>query len=71
MELNDLEDRVKVLNVGVGAEEGKARFTSDLDAMNRIYGRRFHEPLPARTSFGVAFLWKGAKVQIDCIAAID
>ncbi len=41
----------------------------DLDAMNRIYGERFHEPLPARTSFGVAFLWKGAKVQIDCIAS--
>lgn len=44
---------------------------SDLDAMNRIYGERFHEPLPARTSFGVAFLWKGAKVQIDCVAAVD
>ena len=44
---------------------------ADLDAMNRIYGERFHEPLPARTSFGAAFLWKGAKVQIDCIAALD
>lgn len=43
----------------------------DLDAMNRIYGNRFHEPLPARTSFGAAFLWKGAKVQIDCIATLD
>lgn len=44
---------------------------ADLDAMNRIYGERFKEPLPARTSFGVAFLWKGAKVQIDCVAAVD
>ena len=44
---------------------------SDLDSMNRIYGERFHEPLPARTSFGAAFLWKGAKVQIDCVAAVD
>ena len=44
---------------------------SDLDAMNRIYGERFHAPLPARTSFGAAFLWKGAKVQIDCVAAVD
>jgi 2-iminobutanoate/2-iminopropanoate deaminase len=43
----------------------------DLDAMNRIYGERFHQPLPARTSFGAAFLWKGAKVQIDCVAALD
>jgi 2-iminobutanoate/2-iminopropanoate deaminase len=44
---------------------------NDLEAMNRIYGERFHDPLPARTSFGAAFLWKGAKVQIDCIAALD
>ena len=44
---------------------------SDLDAMNRIYGERFKEPLPARTSFGVAFLWKGAKVQNDCVASVD
>ena len=40
----------------------------DLDAMNRIYGERFAVPYPARTSFGAAFLWKGAKVQIDCVA---
>ena len=44
---------------------------ADLDAMNRIYGERFQAPLPARTSFGVAFLRKGAKVQIDCVAAVD
>ena len=43
----------------------------DLQAMNRIYGERFHDPLPARTSFGAAFLWQGAKVQIDCIAAVE
>jgi 2-iminobutanoate/2-iminopropanoate deaminase len=40
----------------------------DLDAMNRIYGERFPTPYPARTSFGVAFLWKGALVQIDAVA---
>ena len=40
----------------------------DLDAMNRIYRERFPNPFPARTSFGVAFLWKGAQVQIDCVA---
>ena len=33
--------------------------------MNRIYAERFPMPYPSRTSFGVAFLWKGAKVQID------
>ena len=32
--LNDLDDRVTLLNVGVGAEEGKVWFTSDLDSMN-------------------------------------
>ena len=43
---------------------------SDLDAMNRIYGERFPAPRPARTSFGAAFLWKGAKVQIDAVARL-
>ena len=41
----------------------------DLDSMNRIYSERFREPYPARTSFGVAFLWKGAQVQIDAVAS--
>lgn len=41
---------------------------SDLDAMNHIYGERFSAPFPARTSFGAAFLWKGARVQIDALA---
>lgn len=43
---------------------------ADLDAMNRIYGERFPAPRPARTSFGAAFLWKGAKVQIDAVARL-
>ena len=42
----------------------------DLDAMNRIYAERFPLPYPARTSFGVAFLWKGAKVQIDAVVRL-
>ncbi|MBA2576959.1 MAG: hypothetical protein H0V05_10025 [Euzebyaceae bacterium] len=44
---------------------------ADLDEMNRIYGERFAEPRPARSSYGVAFLWKGAKVQIDCVATVS
>jgi 2-iminobutanoate/2-iminopropanoate deaminase len=43
---------------------------ADLDAMNRIYGERFLEPYPARTSYGVAFLWKGARVQISVVARL-
>lgn len=33
--LNDLDERVTLLNVGLGAEEGTTRFTKDLDSMNR------------------------------------
>lgn len=40
----------------------------DLDSMNSVYRERFPEPFPARTSFGAAFLWKGARVQIDAVA---
>ena len=36
--------------------------------MNAIHGERFQPPQPARTSYGAAFLWKGAKVQISCVA---
>lgn len=42
---------------------------ADLDDMNRIYGERFSPPYPARTSYGAAFLWKGAQVQISAVAA--
>ncbi len=43
---------------------------SDLDEMNAIYRAWFPTPQPARTSYGAAFLWKGALVQISCVAAI-
>lgn len=42
----------------------------DLDAMNAIYREWFPAPQPARTSYGAAFLWKGARVQISCVAAV-
>ncbi len=31
---NDLDDRVTLVNAGLGAEEGMVRFTNDLDSMN-------------------------------------
>ena len=40
----------------------------ELGSSNATYGERFPTPFPARTSFGVAFLWKGAQVQIDATA---
>jgi len=39
----------------------------DLDTMNRVLGEFFPDP-PARSSFGVGFLWKKCKVMIDAIA---
>lgn len=49
--------------------------SEDLDAMNRVYAKRFKAPLPARTSFGVKFLaaepgTEKVRVQIDCIAEL-
>lgn len=41
-----------------------------LDDMNEVYGRRFDGTMPARTSYGAAFLWKGARVQISCVASL-
>lgn len=41
-----------------------------LDDMNEVYGRRFAGTMPARTSYGAAFLWKGARVQISCVASL-
>jgi 2-iminobutanoate/2-iminopropanoate deaminase len=39
----------------------------DLDTMNRVLGEYFPDP-PARSSFGVGFLWKKCRVMIDAIA---
>ena len=49
--------------------------TSDVEAMDRAYARRFNAPLPVRTSWGVKFLAAEpgseiVKVQIDCVAAL-
>ncbi len=39
----------------------------DLDEMNAILGQYFSDP-PARSSFGVGFLWKKCRVMIEAIA---
>ncbi len=41
----------------------------DFDAMNEVYGSRFGGHRPARATVGVASLPKGARVEIECIAA--
>lgn len=41
----------------------------DFGAMNEVYGEFFQAPYPARAAFQVAALPKGAKVEIEVIAA--
>lgn len=41
----------------------------DFSAMNEIYARRFPAPFPARSAVEVGPLAKGAKVEIEVIAA--
>ena len=50
-------------------------YPDDVEAMDGAYSRRFHAPLPVRTSWGVKFLAPepGAevvRVQIDCVAQV-
>ena len=42
----------------------------DFDAMNGVYRQFFANNKPARTTVGVAGLPLGARVEIDCIAAV-
>ena len=47
---------------------------ADLEAMDEVYARRFHAPLPVHTTWGVKFLaaepgTELVRVQIDCVAA--
>ena len=43
----------------------------DFAAFNAIYARYFPEPPPARSTFAVAALPKGARVEIEAIALAD
>jgi 2-iminobutanoate/2-iminopropanoate deaminase len=49
---------------------------ADEDVIDAVYARRFHAPLPVRTTWGVRFLaaepgHEVVRVQIDCVAGID
>jgi 2-iminobutanoate/2-iminopropanoate deaminase len=41
---------------------------ADFAEMNEVYGQMFPEPLPARTTVGVAL--HGFNVEIDCVAVL-
>jgi len=42
----------------------------DFAAFNEVYGRHFPDPYPARSTFAVAALPKGALVEVEAIAAL-
>lgn len=42
---------------------------SDFEPMNRVYAERFGSHRPARSTIGVAALPRGARVEIECVAA--
>ena len=42
---------------------------ADFDAMNKAYAQAFAEPFPARSTVAVAGLPKGARVEIEVVAA--
>lgn len=42
---------------------------NDFAAMNEAYAKRFGEHRPARSTIGVAALPRGARVEIECVAA--
>ena len=41
----------------------------DFAEMNEVYAEFFQQPFPARSAFAVKTLPKGARVEIECIAA--
>ena len=43
---------------------------ADFAAVNGVYGRFVADPPPARSTFGVAALPKGARVEIEAIARL-
>jgi 2-iminobutanoate/2-iminopropanoate deaminase len=41
----------------------------DFPVLNEVYATRFRDPFPARVTVGVSALPKGARVEMDAIAA--
>ena len=44
---------------------------NDFEAVNKVYGEYFQEPFPARSTVQAGKLPKGARIEIDAIAAKD
>jgi 2-iminobutanoate/2-iminopropanoate deaminase len=41
---------------------------AEFAAMNEVYGQRFGQHRPARTTVGTTALPRGARIEIECIA---
>ena len=67
--LNDLDDRVALLNIGLGGENGSAWFTSDLDSMNRALAPG--EAVDSAVTVTVATLDGIAASHVPCFVKID
>jgi 2-iminobutanoate/2-iminopropanoate deaminase len=69
--MQNLEAVLKAAGVGFAQVVKATIFLADLNdfaAVNEIYGKRFPQSPPARSTVQVAALPKGAKVEIDLIA---
>ena len=70
--LTNLQEVLKAGGFGMGQVVKTLVFLSDLNdfaAMNEIYASFFNEPYPARSCVQVAGIPKGAKIEIEAIAA--
>ncbi|XP_028796762.1 reactive Intermediate Deaminase A, chloroplastic [Neltuma alba] len=81
---DNVEDQTEQLlkNMGEILKAGGASYSSvvkttimladlnDFKKVNEIYGKYFSSPAPARSTYQVAALPLGAKIEIECIAAL-
>ena len=71
--MENLSAILSAAGVGFGDVVKASIFLADLNdfaAVNEVYGKRFPSAPPARSTVQVAALPKGARVEIDVIAAL-
>lgn len=69
--LGNLEAVLRAADLGLEHVVKTTVFLTDLEdfaEVNRIYGRFFREPYPARSTVQVAALPRGARVEIELVA---
>lgn len=72
-----LENLRAILDAGGSSLQNGVKLTilmtqhDDLDTMNRVLGEYFPTEPPARSSFGVGFLWKQCRVMVEAIALVQ